>query len=75
MFGTLQEARSHQAAVEAQGVFGYILRVSLTDGTEGFDVFAGAYEGLDDAFPLWERLLQLGYADAALIQRRGRLPE
>jgi hypothetical protein len=72
---TLPEARSQVADLEADGIFGYILQVSLTDGSEGYDVFAGAYQGMEDAGPLWDKLLQLGLSDAPLIERRGRLPE
>jgi hypothetical protein len=75
MWETLPEARRQLADLEAEGVFGYVLRVALTDGSEGYDVFAGAYEGIEDAGLLWEKLLRLGYSDAPLIERKGRLPE
>ena len=72
---SLLEAQELLSMAEAEGIFGFVLQVSLTDGTEGYDVFAGAYEGVADARPLQMALRRAGFPDAPLIERRGRRPE
>ncbi len=72
---SLTEARNLLSTVEGEGIFGIVLQVNLTDGTEGYDVFAGAYEGIADARPLQMVLRRAGFPDAPLIERRGRRPE
>jgi cell division septation protein DedD len=73
--GTYQEAIEFLASVEEDGVHGYILQVTFSDGTEGYQVLSGAYEGTDDARALQLMLDRKGYRDLPLIERRGRFPE
>jgi hypothetical protein len=72
---TLDEAQEFLAGLEAEGVWGYILHVTYPDGQEAYEVLAGAFEGVLDARPLQLTLWDLGFRDAPLIERRGRVPE
>jgi hypothetical protein len=73
--GSLEEARTLLEAAEADGVLGYILQVTYPDGTEGFEVLSGAFQGVPDARGWQLTLREKGFRDAPLIERRGRPPE
>jgi hypothetical protein len=73
--GTLEEARALLDAAETDGVLGYILQVTYPDGTGGFQVLSGAYQGVPDARGWQLALREKGFRDAPLIERRGRPPE
>jgi hypothetical protein len=72
---TLAEAQEHLSSLEAQGLLGYILQVTRADGSEGFEVLSGAFEGVEDARWWQLKLREAGFPDAPLIERRGRPPE
>jgi hypothetical protein len=73
--GTLAEAQEYLASLEEQGIVGYILHATYPDGTEGYVIYSGAFEGIDDA-RWWQLFLRdAGLRDVPLIERRGRLPE
>ena len=71
---TLAEARDYLAEVEAQGIDAYILQSTYEDGSEGFVIFSGGYEGVDDARRLQILLRRAGFGDRPLIERRGVFP-
>ena len=73
--GTLPEAREFLAAAEAGGVLGYIVQVSYPDGTGGYVILSGAFEGISESRAWQLTLRENGYRDIPLIERRGRSPE
>jgi len=72
---TLAEAEDYLQTFSGQGIYPYILHVTYPDGSEAFEVMAGAYEGVLDARPLQLILRDAGLRDLPLIERRGSLPE
>jgi hypothetical protein len=72
---TLAEAQHYMAALSLEGVFSYILRVTYPSGVRRYRVLSGAFAGIEDARPLQRSLLEGGFSDVPLIERRGRLPE
>jgi len=74
---TLQEARDYIRSVDTDSVHAYILHVTFPEpeGSESYQILAGAFAGVQDARPLQFILRDLGFRDAPLIERRGRLPE
>ena len=69
------EAQDYLASVELDGIHAYILQATYPDGTAGYDILTGAFSGVADARPLQLILRGLGFRDAPLVERRGRLPE
>lgn len=74
-WGTLEEAREYLARIESDGIPGYVLYATYPGGTDGYIVFAGAYQGVADARPMQRILHESGRRDVPLVERRGRLPE
>jgi hypothetical protein len=74
---TLQEARSYMRSVDSDSIHAYILHATFPDpeGSESYQILTGAFAGVQDARPLQLMLRDLGFRDAPLIERRGRLPE
>ncbi len=72
---TLPEAEEYLNSLSMERVYPYILHVTYSDGTEAFEILAGAYEGVQDARPLQRILWDSGLRDLPLIERRGSLPE
>lgn len=72
---TFPEAQEYLESFSAEGVYPYILHVTYPDGTEAFEILAGAYDGVPEARPLQMILRETGFRDLPLIERRGRLPE
>jgi hypothetical protein len=72
--GTLAEAQEFLASAEADGVLGYILHVTYSNGTEGYEILSGAFEGVSEARG-WQLTLRRAGRDVPLIERRGRPPE
>ena len=72
---TLAEAQDYMAALTIEGIHSYILHVTYPDGSEGYEILSGAFEGVEDARPLQLSLRGGGFRDVPLIERRGRLPE
>ncbi|MFO8175654.1 MAG: hypothetical protein R6T96_15310 [Longimicrobiales bacterium] len=72
---TLAEAEEYLRSLSGNGIEPYILYVTYADGSEAFEVLAGAYRGVADARPLQMILWENGFRDLPLIERRGRLPE
>ena len=75
--GTLREAEDYLASVTTGGLHAYILHVTFPEpeGSESYQILTGAFMGVRDARPLQLMLRGLGFRDAPLIERRGRLPE
>jgi hypothetical protein len=75
--GTLAEAEDYLQSVTTGGLEAYILHVTFPDpeGSESYQVLTGAFAGVRDARLLQLTLEELGFRDAPLIERRGRLPE
>ena len=75
--GTLGEAEDYLSSVASDALDAYILHVTFPDpeGSESFQILTGAFAGILDARPLQLILRDLGFRDAPLIERRGRLPE
>jgi hypothetical protein len=75
--GTLEEAREYQETVAPDDLHAYILHVTFPEpeGSESYQILTGAFAGIPDARPLQLILRDLGFRDAPLIERRGRLPE
>jgi hypothetical protein len=75
--GTLAEAEDYLDSVATGGLEAYILHVTFPDpeGSESYQVLTGAFAGVHDARLLQLTLEELGFRDAPLIERRGRLPE
>lgn len=74
---TLEEARDYIRSVDTDSVHAYILHVTFPEpeGSESYQILTGAFAGVQDARPLQLILRDLGFRDAPLIERRGRLPE
>jgi hypothetical protein len=72
---TLAEAEEYLVSVEAAGGLGYVLHVTYPDGSEGYQILSGAFEGVEDARWWQLALRRAGFRDAPLIERRGRPPE
>jgi hypothetical protein len=72
--GTLAEAQEYLSSVEAAGALGYIIHVTYPNGTEGYEVLSGAFEDVSDARGWQLTLLENGFVDVPLIERRGRPP-
>ncbi len=72
---TLAQARELLSSAEARGIRAYVLQVTLPDGSEAYEVLAGAYQGVSDARRMQLILRDSGFRDVPLIERRGRLPE
>jgi hypothetical protein len=72
---TLPEAEEYLNSLSMERVYPYILHVTYSDGTEAFEILAGAYEGVQDARSLQMILWDNGLRDLPLIERRGSLPE
>jgi hypothetical protein len=74
---TLGEARDFIRSVDTDSVHAYILHVTFPEpeGSESYQILTGAFAGVQDARPLQLILRDLGFRDAPLIERRGRLPE
>lgn len=72
--GTLAEAQEYLATVEGAGALGYIIHVTYPNGTEAYEVLSGAFEGVSDARGWQLTLLENGFRDVPLIERRGRPP-
>jgi hypothetical protein len=75
--GTLRDAQDYLASVTPGDLHAYILHVTFPDpdGSESYQILTGAFAGVHDARPLQLILRDLGFRDAPLIERRGRLPE
>jgi hypothetical protein len=75
--GTLREAQDYLASVTTEDIHAYILHVTFPEpeGSESYQVLTGAFAGVRDARPLQLILREVGFRDAPLIERRGRLPE
>jgi hypothetical protein len=75
--GTLEEARAYLESVAPDDLHAYILHVTFPEpeGSESYQILTGAFAGIPDARPLQLILRDLGFRDAPLIERRGRLPE
>lgn len=75
--GTLREAQEYLESVTTGDLHAYILHVTFPEpeGSESYQVLTGAFAGVRDARPLQLILRELGFRDAPLIERRGRLPE
>jgi hypothetical protein len=75
--GTLREAQDYLASVTTGDLHAYILHVTFPEpeGSESYQVLTGAFAGVRDARPLQLILREVGFRDAPLIERRGRLPE
>jgi hypothetical protein len=75
--GTLREAQDYLESVSTRDLHAYILHVTFPEpeGSESYQVLTGAFAGVLDARPLQLILRELGFRDAPLIERRGRLPE
>jgi hypothetical protein len=75
--GTLEEAEEYLRSVAPDALHAYILHVTFPEpeGSESFQILTGAFAGIQDARPLQLILRDLGFRDAPLIERRGRLPE
>ncbi|MFC1574586.1 hypothetical protein ACFL5A_00520 [Gemmatimonadota bacterium] len=71
---TLEDAQAFLDGLEAEGIPGYILHSTYSDGTEAYVIFSGAYQGVLDARPLTEILHRSGYRGQPLVERRGQLP-
>jgi len=72
---TLAEAQDYMTALTLEDIYSYILHVTYPDGSEGYEILSGAFEGVEDARPLQLSLRGGGFRDVPLIERRGRLPE
>jgi hypothetical protein len=72
---TLAEAQDYMDSFGSEGLYPYVLHVTYPDGSEGYEVLSGAFEGVLDARPLQLALRDGGFRDVPLIERRGRLPE
>jgi hypothetical protein len=72
---TLAEAEEYLVTVEADGGLGYVLHVTYPDGSEGYQILSGAFQGVEDARWWQLALRRAGFRDAPLIERRGRPPE
>lgn len=72
---TLADAQEYMASLYIEGAFPYILHVTYPDGSEGYEILSGAFDGVLDARPLQLSLREGGFRDVPLIERRGRLPE
>jgi hypothetical protein len=72
---TLQGARELLTSLEARGALGYILQVSYSDGSEGFEILSGSFETAEEARWWQEDLHRKGFEDLALVDRRGSPPE
>lgn len=72
---TYEDALEYMNSLGTDGVYPYILHVTYPDGSEAFEILAGAFEGVLDARPLQMLLRSGAFRDAPLIERRGRLPE
>jgi hypothetical protein len=73
--GTLAEARRILIGFETSGALGYILQVTYPDGSGGYDVLSGAFEGIDDGLWWQLNLREAGFRDLPLVERRGKPPE
>ena len=73
--GTLAEAQEYLSSVEATGALGYILHVTYADGSEGFEILSGSFQGVEDARWWQLALREFGFRDVPLIERRGIPPE
>jgi hypothetical protein len=73
--GTLAEAQEYLSSVETTGALGYILHVTYADGSEGYEILSGSFQGVEDA-RWWQLTLhEFGFRDVPLIERRGIPPE
>jgi len=72
---TLAEAQEYLSSVEAAGALGYILHVTYPDGSEGYEVLSGSFQGAKDARWWQLALRESGFRDVPLIERRGVPPE
>ncbi len=72
---TLADAQEYMASLFIEGAFPYILHVTYPDGSEGYEILSGAFDGVLDARSLQLSLRESGFRDVPLIERRGRLPE
>lgn len=73
--GTMEEAEEYMASLGSDDYFPYVLHVTYPDGSEAYEILAGAFEGVLDARYLQLNLRSGGFSDVPLIERRGRLPE
>jgi hypothetical protein len=72
---SLDAARDLAESAEVSGALGYILQVTYSDGTNGYQVLSGAFQDVEEA-RWWQLALRdAGFRDVPLIQRRGRPPE
>jgi hypothetical protein len=72
---SLSEASVLLEEFENVGGLGYILAVSYPDGSMGYEVLSGAYQGTEDARWWQLRLREAGFRDLPLVERRGKPPE
>ena len=72
---TRAEAQEYLVSVEAEGGLGYVLHVTYPDGSDGYQILSGAYQGVEDARWWQLALRKAGFRDVPLIERRGRPPE
>ena len=68
-----EAAESRRAAAAADGIPAYLSRIELTDGSERYSVYAGAYGDESEAGYLLGRSRDAGF-DAHVVERMGRPP-
>jgi hypothetical protein len=70
-----REDPEYLSSVETTGALGYILHVTYADGSEGYEILSGSFQGVEDA-RWWQLTLhEFGFRDVPLIERRGIPPE
>ncbi len=72
---TLAEAQEFMVNAEAQGALGYIVRVSYSDGSGGYRVLSGAYDGAVAARWWQLNLRENGFRNLPFVDRQGIWPE